>query len=146
MLVGIARVDERHHRVHLGRAITGVVVGKDDPVDRDDPRGLLGSIRDAVVDEDGAGFGRRGNASDPLCGVDMACYHAGRHATQKSGQTAVRTLIALETSAVFDIDTAASPRTTSMNTRLPGQMSSVRSSKSGQVCVRTVSPNKAIFP
>jgi hypothetical protein len=51
-----------------------------------------------------------------------------------------------ETGAAFDIDSAASPRIASMNRRLPGQLSSKRSSKSGQVCVRTLSPRKPACP
>ena len=145
ILVGIARVDERHHRVHLGRAITGVVVGKDDPMDRDDPRGPLGSIRDAVIDEDGAGFGRRKRERSALRrGHGPLSCRAPCHSEKRTDFCPHP--FALETGAAFDIDTAATPRTTSMNTRLPGQMSSVRSSKSGQVCVRTLSPWKPRWP
>ena len=64
VLVGVAGFHERHHRIRLRHAVTRVVMGEDDAMDRDDPCGSLGSIRDAVVDKDGAR--RRGRKSQML--------------------------------------------------------------------------------
>jgi hypothetical protein len=60
------------------------------------------SLTKTVQDVDG------GNASDPLCGVTMARYHAGPTPSSKSGQVCVRTLSPTDTSAAAPIDVVAS--------------------------------------